>query len=449
MRQTQWIVACCLFSGIASCNHSEADVQAAAESPPAKTTTVAESASSPPNENTLMDEPEGTNDAPLNAESPALAIFEERILPIFQAKNPSSCAECHLSGVDLKDYIRPTQEQTFASLVDAGLVDVDSPDDSKLLTFIKRRPDHPVLVGEEVRKQEYEAFRSWIQAAVNDPDLLAAKSVSESIGPTVPEAVIRHARSDRVLQSFIDNVWSEVGRCAWCHSPDRNQDKVKEHGEQVSWITLNDPAATMQYMLDAGLIDPDDPEMSLLLMKPLARIKHGGGQKMVVGDRTYKQFRRFIDDYASTVHGRYQAAEDLPAPNDEVSLVSEIWLKFTDVPAEYDKLLMQVDLYPWTPSGWSDFRVATSDRIVFGDGNLWQHTLSLTAPRGSAWADEMQAKRMPPGRYLAKLYVDRTRKLEKDFRLALGEQDLVGEVEFESQWPEGYGEMTVVPFLAK
>jgi hypothetical protein len=202
-------------------------------------------------------------------------------------------------------------------------------------------------------------------------------------------------------------------------------------------------------MLDAGLIDADDPEKSLLLMKPLSQVKHGGGQKMVVGDRTYKQFRRFIDDYAATIHGQYHCADELPVTNDEVSLVSEIWLKVTDVPADYDKLLMQVDLYRWTGSGWSDFRVATSDRPVFGDGQLWQHTLSLTAPRDSAWADEVPRKRLPPGRYLAKLYVDQAGKLQKDFRLALGEQDLVGEVEFESQWPEGYGDMTIVHFLAK
>ena len=35
------------------------------------------------------------------------------------------------------------------------------------------------------------------------------------------------------------------------------------------------------------------------------QVEHGGGQKMVIGDRTYKQFRRFIDDYASIVQGKY------------------------------------------------------------------------------------------------------------------------------------------------
>jgi len=33
-----------------------------------------------------------------------------------KSSNPSSCAECHLSGVDLKDYIGANQQQTFAAL---------------------------------------------------------------------------------------------------------------------------------------------------------------------------------------------------------------------------------------------------------------------------------------------------------------------------------------------
>lgn len=45
----------------------------------------------------------------------ALALFERRILPILNSPKPSSCAECHLSGVDLKDYIRKDQKETFGS----------------------------------------------------------------------------------------------------------------------------------------------------------------------------------------------------------------------------------------------------------------------------------------------------------------------------------------------
>ena len=65
--------------------------------------------------------------------------------------------------------------------------------------------------ADKVRQQEHDAFQAWIRAAVKDPDLLAAKS-SESIGPKIPDEAIRHARKDRVLASFIENVWTEVGR---------------------------------------------------------------------------------------------------------------------------------------------------------------------------------------------------------------------------------------------
>src|SRR6478609_4221819 len=84
-----------------------------------------------------------------HAADSALDLFRQRITPILQAKNPSSCSECHLSGVDLKDYIGKTQEETFASLRDAGLVDVKKPAESKLLTFIARKPEKTSLVSDK------------------------------------------------------------------------------------------------------------------------------------------------------------------------------------------------------------------------------------------------------------------------------------------------------------
>ena len=50
--------------------------------------------------------------------SSSLALFDERILPIFRSSDPSSCVQCHLASVDLKDYILPSEEKTFVSLRD-------------------------------------------------------------------------------------------------------------------------------------------------------------------------------------------------------------------------------------------------------------------------------------------------------------------------------------------
>ena len=420
------VVLCC----VVSCSQDD-EPKANAQSAPQVTRDGDESAGDTSSSSASHDEL-----LQITSSDSSLAIFEKRILPIFQSAKPSSCAECHLSGVDLKEYIRPTQQQTFASLVSAGLIDVVKPDESKILTFISRRPEKPSLVTDEIRQVEYEAFRAWVRAAVSDSTLIADKDV-QPIGSQLPEEVIRHARKDRVLASFVENVWTEVGRCAACHSPDQNQKQVKEHGEQVSWITLRDPQATLNYMLEADLIDTDAPEKSLLLMKPTMQIKHGGGQKMVIGDRTCKQFRRFIDDYTAIVHDKYAKSEQLPEPSDEVSVVTDIWFKIEGVPAKFDKMLLQVDLYRQIDSGWSEHRVATSDRPVFGGGNLWQHSLSLTARRDTDWAKQIAAEKLPPGKYLAKLYIDQTNKLQKDFTAVLSEEDFVGEVEVESQWPVG------------
>ena len=67
-------------------------------------------------------------------------------------------------------------------------------------------------------------------------------------------------------------------------------------------------------------------------MKPTEQVQHGGGQKMAVGDGTYKRFRRFLDDRAATDAGKYRAAAGLPKPADEASEVSDAWLKLTGVP---------------------------------------------------------------------------------------------------------------------
>jgi hypothetical protein len=386
--------------------------------------------------------------APARGED-ALELFRRRITPILSAKNPSSCSECHLSGVDLKNYIGATQEETFASLRDGGLIDVNNPSASKLLKFIARKPEKASLVSDKVRQQEYEAFHAWIAAAVKDPKLAAAKTGDAKLGPQLPDEVIRHARRDRVLTSFLDNVWAEAGRCAACHSPDRNQKQVQEHGEHISWIKLGDPQGTLDHLLEFELIDVKSPEKSLILLKPTNQVKHGGGIKMTVGDRTYKQFRTFLDDYAAALGGKYQTAADLPEPGREISQVSEIWFKITDVPEKYDQMVLQVDLYRWDDAAkaWSPDRWASGDRQVFGKGKLWQQHLSLTAPRGTPRSEAIRKQpSLPAGKYLAKVYIDRENKLARQYPSELGEADLVGEVEFESRWPAGYQQMTVVSF---
>src|SRR5205823_5911469 len=74
-------------------------------------------------------------------------VFEERILPIFKSPDPSSCVRCHLAAVDLKSYILPSAKDTFLALRDQGLIDLDKPEESKILKLINRGAGDPKAAG--------------------------------------------------------------------------------------------------------------------------------------------------------------------------------------------------------------------------------------------------------------------------------------------------------------
>src|SRR5262245_51486785 len=89
-------------------------------------------------------------------------VFDQRIMPIFRSPQPASCVQCHLAGVDLKDYILPSHEQTFASLRDLGMIDLGEPKKSKILTLIamgdKDADRGARLIHEKTRQAEFAAF---------------------------------------------------------------------------------------------------------------------------------------------------------------------------------------------------------------------------------------------------------------------------------------------------
>jgi hypothetical protein len=248
-------------------------------------------------------------------------------------------------------------------------------------------------------------------------------------------------RRDRVLQSFVENVWSEIGRCINCHSPERNQRLVREHGEQVSWIRPRDPAGTLQQCVDQGIIDTDAPEESLILLKPLKLVDHGGGPKFALGSRTDKSFRRFLADYASVVQGKYQRAEQLPRPTPDVISLTGQHLRIVDLPRRLDKKLLRADLYRWEGESWSETPWGTAENPINGEKSLWQSMVFAVAPRGSeraaelAKADEAQ---LPGGRYLVKIYVDEQDRTKDDREYESGAGELYAEVEIDGAWPPGY-----------
>ncbi len=384
-------------------------------------------------------------------------VFERRILPIFKSPNPSSCVQCHLAGVELKQYILPSHEATFVSLRDQGLIDLDRPEKSKILALIQmgERDKNPSsLIPARVRQAEYEAFADWIRRSAQDPVLRAMPKAkaAELAGPVRAAEVIRHARKDRLVESFATNVWPLRFRCMNCHTEGtaENAKLIKEHGERVAWFKAGGPEATLDYLRSSKLIDVDHPEKSLLLRKPLNEVKHGGGQKFVLGDQGYKAFRAFLEDYARTVKDQYPDAASLPkALAGPARFGTDIWLKLERTPPAWGDKLLQVTVYAWDAGkgAWEERPIATSDRTVWGKGRQWQHSLTLLADKGSdrerAWA-KADRPALPTGKYLVRVDVDQGDRLGKDWRAELGPEEFAGQVEVESRWPEGYGKMTVV-----
>ena len=384
-------------------------------------------------------------------------VFEKRILPIFKSTNPSSCTQCHLSGVELKNYILPSSEKTFLSLRDQGLIDLKKPEDSKILRLINMSEANKRganLIHEKTRKAEYEAFAEWIKVCANDPKLRdAPKLDAKDLGkPEKPVEVIRHSRKDRLLESFEQNVWSMRFRCMSCHieGTPENEKLQKEHGPRVAWIKKGGAEATMNYLInETKLIDATTPEKSLLLLKPLLEVKHGGGKKFLPGDQGYKAFRAWIEDYVAIKNGTYQIADDLPKPATKlVQFGSDIWLKFAETPPEWGDKLLQVNVYAWDEGKktWAAEPIAFSDRGVWGKGKLWQHTLTLATAKDSELARQWKREKpmLPPGKYLVKVYVDTKDRLAKDWKATLGPDDYAGQMEFQARWAEGYGQMTAL-----
>jgi hypothetical protein len=390
----------------------------------------------------------------VDAERDAKAVFARRILPIFRSPKPSSCTECHLAGVDLKNYILPSAEQTFASLRDQGLIDLEKPESSRILALIAMDPTakDPALITDPVRAEELAAFKAWIVAGCADPALRDAPPLAGAARaqPKRPVEVIRHARQDQVLAGFEDRVWSQRFRCTSCHAtdaPDAAKLIKEQGGDDFLWIRPGGAEETMRWLIEHDLVDVRQPERSQLLLKPTAKVKHAGGKKMEVGDLGYKALRSWIEEYARTVGDGYRSAKDLPATAAREHVASEIWLKLANTPPAWGERLLQVSIHAADPAtrAWEKEPIAQSDRVVSGKYSLWQHSLVLAAERGSERAKAFLAQpRLPAGRYLVRVSVDAAKRVEKDWTAVMDQREYVGEVEIESAWPAGYGNMTTV-----
>lgn len=414
----------------------------------------------------------------------ALKLFEQRIMPIFRSPKPSSCVQCHLAAVDLKNYILPSHRDTFLSLREEGLIDVDQPERSKILTLI-RMGDKDMdrgakLIHEKTRKAELEAFSAWIEACCGDAELVTAsfdKSLA-SVGPARPIEVVRHARKSRLAESFTRNVWSQRMRCFPCHTPaeidddnpkhkvpkQRHADFVKKYGLKMNLFAATPEATMAKWMMVARhpsakkkpskkfpLVNLDEPARSLIVLKPTAKlppkkddgtfekpsssdpVSHMGGLKMHVNDQSYKAFIAWIEDYRSIMDDAYETAADLPQNH---WIPTQKILRIREVPENWGSdSVVQLFVHKRHGDGWSDKPVAFTQGTItprrFVNGPLF-----LLGP--IEVKDDHHGRPLAPGKFLIKAYVDQKGQIAESPSVMLGDDSFAGQAEIDAKWQIGF-----------
>jgi hypothetical protein len=247
-----------------------------------------------------------------------LELYERRIAPLLADDRSSTCNQCHLSGIDLSLYVQATPCETMACMVDQGIVDLEAPDASVVLSWIERATPSGGIT-EQTIASERQAMLDWIEmAAACDGEL--CEPVDEPCGQApdhsdceIPPAAAEPQPFDDpgdCSDATLELVWREKvyewrGRCFPCHF-DSQADRFVEL-EPPPWIATGEcnPAslATLRNAEEAGYLDPDEPLKSLLITKPLDEslggVEHGGGPKIhTLEDPSYLDFAHFVQRWA-------------------------------------------------------------------------------------------------------------------------------------------------------
>lgn len=249
----------------------------------------------------------------------ASTLYNRRIAPLLDDDRPSSCNRCHLSGIDLAQYIQTDACSTMVCMHSKGLVDFDEPSGSKVLDWISRgAPDSPGIT-EAIIEEEHDAMLEWIEFySACGTELCEVPDGDDACGeaPTYKDCEVPQQSGGSkpfddpgdcdpvTLESmFAAKVYAWRGRCGPCHYAN-----VETGLEAPRWIDLGscDLASleSLRNVVDAGYLDADDPAKSLLLTKPLSEdlggVEHGGhGKFHALDDPAYLDMLAWIERWSS------------------------------------------------------------------------------------------------------------------------------------------------------
>ena len=240
-------------------------------------------------------------------------LFQKKIKPLVTKGQPTSCNQCHLSGVDLGLFVQDTPCKSMACMESKGLVDFGTPANSQVLTWIAKAKPESKLITSSVQTAEYNAFLEWItwsaqcQASTCGP--IADPCNSGALPPAPVKPMIGACDEATLVASFNTKVFKWKSRCDHCHSP-AGKDTNKSFGGFKPTPFLY-PAEgligakfTMYNVIGINSLDVVTPVQSTLLTKPLAEdaggVWHGGGDKFEdTKDKSYIDFLAWIQQFAA------------------------------------------------------------------------------------------------------------------------------------------------------
>jgi hypothetical protein len=243
-------------------------------------------------------------------------LYSQKIKPLLESDRPDSCSQCHTGGVALEMFVRGSACEAMACLKEEGLVDLNQPELSVLLSWIGRAEPDSKLITQEILDEESAAFLQWFEyeaacqacADVECPDpgdVSCEFDESEMATSYDADSDPGDCSADTLERLFRGTVYWERGRCAPCHfdselsAVESAPRFIADHGScQVGSL------ATMNRILDAGYMNLSKPKKSLLLLKPLPEeaggVPHGGHDKFATtSDPAYEAFLLFIKRYAA------------------------------------------------------------------------------------------------------------------------------------------------------
>ena len=235
-----------------------------------------------------------TSSAPLNT-----SFFEQEIS--IMKNQESSCLQCH-TDVNLWSYIKNDEISSLVSLYEDQMISFDTPQDSNIISLIRRRLENGDPAFDQMREQEELLIISWLQEVNNNEPLLlrVLEQSNTDKNPQEPQNPPQEPTQDnleRRIALLNNTIGPEIEmKCGRCH----NIGTTFEFAASASnrWIVQNDSKATIQTILSKNLINFDSRLESLLYTKPKNITSHGGGAKFE-GDNTYLEplFIKFVENF--------------------------------------------------------------------------------------------------------------------------------------------------------